>query len=192
MKLPAILVFVSAVVAVAGWTLDARTTLEIGSLMILAALILCGIGFWRGTGLPRRQAWAVIDGSNVMFWGGQEANLRHVAAVVRAARAEGHEPIVWFDANAGYRVSGRYLNACELAKYLRLPVRQVMIAPKGTPADPLILDSATRLAAPVITNDRYRDWFDQYPLAADPTRMIRGRIANGAARLDRVSPRAAA
>lgn len=190
MKVPASLVLLSFGVAAAGWLLDARIMLEFGVLMLLAALILVIIApeqpRQRRTGPRQRrvQAWSVIDGSNVLFWGGQQADLRNVLAVVQEVRAQGRKPQVWFDANAGYRIADRYLREDELARLLGLPVRQVHVAPKGTPADPLILAMATKLSAPVITNDRYRDWQQEYPLARDSQRLIRGRMHDGVARLD--------
>lgn len=200
MKLPASLVLFSASLAGTGWLLDSRVALEFGVLMVLAALILLIAAARRpgqrpgaGAGArPRRvRAWSVIDGSNVLFWGGPQADLQNVLAVVQAVRARGREPLVWFDANAGYRICDRYLRDDELAQLLNLPGRQVRIAPSGTPADPLILADATKLSATVISNDRFRDWHEQFPLARDPRRVIRGRIAAGTARLERPSAAAA-
>jgi hypothetical protein len=33
--------------------------------------------------------------------------------------------------------------------------------------------------APIVTNDRYRDWADDYPEIAEPGRLIRGGYRNG-------------
>lgn len=54
------------------------------------------------------------------------------------------------------------------------------MAPRGTPADPMLLDLAARTGAAIVTNDRYRDWIPQYPLLADPARLVRGRWTDGA------------
>lgn len=112
----------------------------------------------------RNQAtnWIVLDGSNVMFWNGGEARIETVREVLVAVKAHGLRPAVVFDANAGYKLAGRYLNDRALAKLLNLPVNHVLIAPKGTPADPLILCAARDRDARILTNDRYRDWSDDY------------------------------
>ncbi len=202
MKPPAVLLLMSLGIVAGCWWLQEQMLAEHAVLMAVAALLLLCRAAWRQgrqpqpraqrAAQPRRvRAWAVVDGSNVLFWGGPQADLGNVQAVVRAVRARGREPLVWFDANVGYRIADRYLREDELAQLLDLPERQVRVAPKGTPADPLILADATKLSATVVSNDRYRDWHADFPLARDPRRLIRGRIAAGTARLERPSAAAA-
>lgn len=104
----------------------------------------------------------LVDGSNVMFWRDNTPRLDTVQAVVAALRAQGWQPEVWFDANAGHHLAGRYLRDYELARLLGLSSRQIIVVPKGTPADPALMASARGLAAPVVSNDRFRDWQADY------------------------------
>lgn len=91
---------------------------------------------------------------------------------------------MWFDANVGYLVGDRYLGPVPLAKSLGLSARQVIVAPKGTPADPLVIEGARLLKSRIVSNDRFRDWQDQYPEVREAMRFLRGSIENGALRLD--------
>lgn len=126
---------------------------------------------------PRRAAnWIVVDGSNVLHWDRETPDIQSVRYVLGALKSEGFEPLVWFDANAGYLICGKYLGPVALARMLELPARQVMIAPKGTPADPLLLDAARKLGARVVTNDRYRDWAEEFPQIREAGFLIRGRM----------------
>lgn len=121
----------------------------------------------------------VVDGSNVMFWRDNTPSLDTATEVVTTLVENGYRPVVWFDANAGYHLIGRYAHDGELARVLGLPERQVIVVPKGTPADPALLAGARALRAPVVSNDRFRDWQADFGdvLAGQ---MIRGRpVADG-------------
>lgn len=178
-----LLVGLGALAALWSYLNDAPLTGLAIPLGVAALGLILGLS-WR----RKPPARVIIDGSNVLYWAGEQPDLNSVRAVVDQAAAMGLQPVVWFDANAGYLVADRYLNPAAFAQLLRLPLRQVFVAPKGTPADPLILDSATLLGAPVITNDRYRDWQEQYPIARQPDRLIRGLVSNGTARLTPQTP----
>ncbi|MCE5974263.1 hypothetical protein LZA78_12280 [Sinirhodobacter sp. WL0062] len=130
--------------------------------------------------------YAVLDGSNILYWRNEAPDLSAVRQVVQELQARGCSPVIWFDANAGYLVEGRYIGEYQFSVALGVPVRQVYVAPKGTPADPLILDAATKLSAVVVTNDRYRDWAGQYPMVGEYGRFIRGSFRDG--RLELVEP----
>ena len=94
------------------------------------------------------------------------------------------KPVVWFDANVGYLVGDRYLGPSPLARSFGLSVRQVIVAPKGTPADPMVIEGARSLNARIVSKDRFRDWQDQFPEVRDADSFLRGSIENGALRLD--------
>jgi hypothetical protein len=123
--------------------------------------------------------WIVVDGSNVMYWQDETPSLDTVRKVVTALRAEGFQPVVWFDANAGYLTLGRYLGPDLLSGQIGVARRHVFVAEKGVPADPLILEGAARLGARVVTNDRYRDWVERFPKVQEPGFLVRGRIRDG-------------
>ncbi|MCC6000172.1 MAG: hypothetical protein JJU19_04815 [Pararhodobacter sp.] len=152
--------------------------------LLLLAGLLGAVGVvWVLLARPRGRRYIVLDGSNLLHWQDNQPHLATVRAVVDAVQAQGYRPVVWFDANAGYLIGDRWLGPPELSRALGLPARQVFVAPKGTPADPLLLEGARRLGARVVTNDRFRDWREHYPWLAEPGFLIRGRVQDGAASL---------
>jgi hypothetical protein len=69
---------------------------------------------------PRRN-WVIVDGSNVLYWEGDNPKLSSVEAVLADLKARRFDPIVWFDANAGYLVKGRYMGPRAFGRALGLP-----------------------------------------------------------------------
>lgn len=108
-------------------------------------------------------AWIVIDGSNVMHWGGDGPRIETLNEVLRQLERLGYTPGVVFDANAGHLLEGRYRHDGAFARRLHLPCDRVMVVDRGTPADPVILEAARDMNARVVTNDRYRDWATRFP-----------------------------
>jgi hypothetical protein len=151
--------------------------------MVAAAVVILLAGLLAGRRRREEVPWIVVDGSNVMYWDRETPSLETVREVLRAVEAEGFVPLVWFDANAGHLVAGQYLRPEKLARKLGLRQGQVLVAPKGTPADPLLLEEAARLGVRVVTNDRFRDWAEDHPMVRDPERFVRGRVRDGVARL---------
>lgn len=123
-----------------------------------------------------KQNWIVVDGSNVLYWDRDVPNLQSLKYVLGALASEGFVPVVWFDANAGYLIANKYMGPRPLAGALDLPAKNVFVAPKGTPADPLLLSAARKLGARVVTNDKFRDWVDDYPEITEPGFLIWGRM----------------
>jgi hypothetical protein len=159
-----ICVFLS--VAVFGPVLSLPLAVSVGMVAVAVALLL----------RARRRA-------EPMYWDRETPSLGTVREVLRAVEAEGFVPLVWFDANVGHVVAGRYLGPEKMAKQLGLQQGQVLVAPKGTPADPLLLEEAARLGVRVVTNDRFRDWANDHPIVQDPERFVRGGVRDGVARL---------
>lgn len=126
---------------------------------------------------PRRHV--VVDGSNVMHWRDNTPDLEVLRAVVAELKRRGYTPGVVFDANAGYKLMGRYRHDGAMARLLGLPEDQVMVVPKGQVADGWILAAARDLGAPVVTNDRYRDWAEAHPEVTGPGYLIRGGYREG-------------
>jgi hypothetical protein len=164
-------------VAVSGPVVSLPLVVSAG--MVAVAVVL----LFRARGRTGAVRWIVVDGSNVMYWDRETPSLDTVREVLRAVEAEGFVPLVWFDANAGHVVAGQYLRPEKLAKKLGLRQGQVLVAPKGTPADPLLLEEAARLDVRVVTNDRFRDWAGDHPMVQDPDRFVRGSVRDGVARL---------
>lgn len=154
--------------------------------MVPVWLILILVAFttflWLRRLLARRgetQKRILIDGSNVMHWNGGDPDLLVVRSVARALSTKGYHVGVIFDANAGYKLADRYMNDAALAKALGLNEKQIMVAPKGHPADGFLLQAARDMDAPIVTNDRFRDWQADFPEVAVPGRLIHGGYREG-------------
>lgn len=130
------------------------------------------------------QKWVVIDGSNVMHWLDETPRIEPLREVLAELKAQGFTAGVVFDANAGYLVAGTYQHDHAFGRMLGLSEDRIMVVPKGTPADPMILTAARDLGARVVTNDRYRDWTAQYPEIKTPGFLIRGGYRDGRLWLD--------
>lgn len=141
---------------------------------VVAAVGLLAL-FWLS---PRQAAadWLVIDGSNVMHWFDETPSLETVSLVAAQLAQLGYRPIVWFDANVGYKVGSRYMGAEDLARHLPVAAKAIRVAPKGSPADPLLLAEAVRLRARVVSNDRFRDWTGDFPQLADAAFLVRAKV----------------
>ena len=114
-----------------------------------------------------------------MHWQDNTPDIRTVQAVVIHLQAVGFKTGVIFDANAGYLLTDKYRNERYFARKLKLKTNQVMVVPKGTPADAYLLQASREMNARIVTNDRFRDWADAYPEIAEPDRLIRGGFRNG-------------
>ena len=123
--------------------------------------------------------WVLIDGSNVMHWQDNTPSLETISKVVGLVRASGYVPGVVFDANAGWKLAGRYLHDGDFARLLGLEPRQVLVVAKGTQADPFLLQTAREFGARIITNDRFRDWAAENPDVQKPGFLIRGTVRGG-------------
>lgn len=150
--------------------------------LTLAALI--AVGLWRlrsrRAGVSDRSTRPIlIDGSNVMYWKNETPDLEVVRNLVAALEENGHPAGVVFDANVGYKIGDRYMNDAALADLLGVSVEQVLVSPKGTPADRFLLQASRDMDAPIVSNDRFRDWADEFPEITSPARLIRGGFRDG-------------
>lgn len=153
--------------------LAALAVVVLGSLLVLAR---------RGRRRPpaARRAWILVDGSNVMHWMDNTPRLDPLRGVVSELQRRGFTPGVVFDANAGWKLAGRYPDDADLARLSGLPAAQVLVVPKGTQADPWLLETARDHGARIVTNDRYRDWADRYPEVTRPGFLVPGGWRGGA------------
>jgi hypothetical protein len=150
-----------------------------GAVAGLVLLIHTGVRRRRRRSRPEPGQWIVLDGSNVMYWKDGTPRIETVQEVMRALSEPDLEIGVMFDANAGYLLFDRYTHDHAFAGLLGLPVDNVMVVPKGTPADPYILDAARQLGARIVTNDRFRDWVEDHPEIRRPGHLIRGGYRSG-------------
>ena len=124
----------------------------------------------------RDRNWILVDGSNVMHWEDNTPHVEPLRRVITALKAQGLDPGVVFDANAGWKLFGRYMGERELSQIIGLPQDQVLVVPKGSPADPWILTTARDFGAKIVTNDRYRDWAEAHPEVEKPGFLVRGSL----------------
>lgn len=157
---------------------------EVAVILLGAALLGRRLLRWWSRRRAGQAPWIAVDGSNVLYWQDDTPSLQTVRRVVDALKSRNLRPVVWFDANVGYLVGDRYLGPAPLARSLGLSARQVIVAPKGTPADPLVIEGARTLKARIVSNDRFRDWQEQFPEVRAASNFVRGDIENGALRLD--------
>ncbi len=120
----------------------------------------------------------IVDGSNVMHWGG-DPSLQVLTGVINRITDLGLTPVVVFDASVGHRLMGRYLHGDAMAKLIGLPAAHVYVVHKGVVADEVILDLAQDHGLKVVSNDRFRDWSVQFPLVKTKGRMMRGTWKGG-------------
>ena len=160
--------------------------------LTLMAIVLCGLLLlWVAATIARRvvsrraasvrgaQKCAIIDGSNVMHWKDGTPQIATVRCVVSYLSEQGFTVGVVFDANAGYLLSGKYQHDDTLSRALKLPESHVMVVPKGTQADPAILNMARNMKARIVTNDRFRDWAGDFPEVRKPGHLIPGSFHAG-------------
>ena len=120
----------------------------------------------------------VVDGSNVMHWGG-EPSARVLSQVLRGLEKAGKAPIVFFDANVGYVLGDHYFNEARLSDITGLPARHICVVPKGMTADEALLGFAEHHSLRIISNDRYRDWRVRFPYLEKKGVMLRGDYKSG-------------
>ena len=125
----------------------------------------------------------MIDGSNVMHWKGGDPDIATVTEVILKLTKLGYHPGVVFDANAGYLLTGQYEHDDALARAVGLPPDRVMVVDKGTQADPVLLQAARDFDSKVVTNDRFRDWEDDYPEIHSDGFLIKGHYIAGQLKL---------
>ncbi len=129
-------------------------------------------GLFRKPAAPKPRI--VVDGSNVMHWGGDPS-----VKVLHSVLADLSGPIVFFDANVGYKLMGKHMDAEDLAPLLGLTPTQITIAPSGTQADGLLLDYAAKHRLRVVSNDRFRDWTVKHRWVRKKGRVVRGDWKSG-------------
>lgn len=151
-------------------------------LALFAVLVFLGLKLLarRGKRKPARGTrFILVDGSNVMHWRDNTPDIEPVREVIATLKAQGYTPGVVFDANVGYKLEGRYRNHYKLAKRLGLPHEQVMVVPKGEPADPMILRAARDYGGRVVSQDRFRDWEQDFPELRKPGFRVPGGYDGG-------------
>ena len=102
----------------------------------------------------------VIDGANVAYEersAGGKPKLSNLLKVKRELEERGFEAVIIVDASLKYGIDDQ----AQLETLIRS--QQVRQVPAGTDADYFIIQFADQLDARVVTNDRYKDYAEQYP-----------------------------
>lgn len=115
----------------------------------------------------------------MIYWLDNTPQLAPLLQVVHDLSRQGMKPGVVFDANIGYKLTGKFMGERDLSRMLSLPRDQILVVPKGKQADPFLLETARDLKARIVTNDRYRDWTDRYPDVARPEMLVTGEMRDG-------------
>ncbi|AWD22336.1 NYN domain-containing protein [Pseudogemmobacter blasticus] len=181
--------FVLAFVVITIVVLDPQSAPAVAAVLAAVASFVLALRAARGPSPATRDAgqkrrpsrgkratprWIIVDGSNVLYWNPVGPSLATVSDVLRLLESQGFQPVIWFDANVGYKVGGDWMGPWELSKVLNLPQKQILVAAKGQPADPLVLAEARKRRASVVSNDRFRDWAEDHPEVTRPGFLIRG------------------
>lgn len=124
----------------------------------------------------------VVDGSNVMYWGGEPSALI-LSQVLRAIENKGYAPIVFYDANVGYVLGDRYYDELKMASVTGVAKENICVVDKGVVADQAILAFSKDHKLRIVSNDRYRDWRGQFPHVKRKGRLVRGTCKSGAVKL---------
>ena len=177
---------VIAAFSLPGWSeliLLAGPTALVSFLLLLLLQLRSVLRWLKGAGRTKL-GYIILDGSNVMYWKDETPRIETVREVVHHLAGLGFTPGVMFDANAGYLLFGRYHHHGYMGRMLGIHSDKVWVVPKGTPADPYILNAARKLGARIVTNDRYRDWAKDHPEIRESGHLIRGGYRSGKLWLD--------
>lgn len=113
----------------------------------------------------------LVDGSNALYWRGGHAEGCVPALLIRALQARRFVPRVYFDHSIGRHLPEEALSALG-------DLVQIIVAPRGTPADALMLAACADGRIQIVSNDRFQDWRGTHPqLRADW--RVTGRIGKG-------------
>lgn len=113
----------------------------------------------------------LVDGSNVLYWRGGQAQCEVLKFVVGALIQRRFAPSIYFDHSIH-----NYLPADKFATLNELS--QIIIAPPGTPADALLLGACDNGRIQIVSCDKYQDWQSKHPHMRRDWR-VSGRIGKG-------------
>jgi len=112
-----------------------------------------------------------IDGSNCLFWQSGQRCEDAPLLIIRALVSRRLAPVVYFDNSIHLHLGAQALDGIAA-------LGQVIIVPKGSQADPKIIEAAVAARSQIVTNDRFHDWRKVYPFLRNDT-LVTGHIAKG-------------
>lgn len=113
----------------------------------------------------------LVDGSNVLFWMGGQVNDAVPERVVKALRARRFHPQVHFDNSIERHMTPDALNSIAA-------VAQLIIAPRGTSADEMLLYASALERLQIVSNDRFRFWRKRFSGLRNSA-LVTGKIGKG-------------
>lgn len=113
----------------------------------------------------------LVDGSNVLFWGGNQPLAQLPMLVVCALHVRRYTPVVYFDSSISRHLGKKHFDALS-------DIATINFAPDGTPADAILLEECEEGRLQIVSCDRFRDWRSEHPrLRADW--LVTGRYNKG-------------
>lgn len=160
-----------------GWIIGNLAAAIFGLFFLALAILAAGwLDVFRGFAKPPASTGPaiLIDGSNVMHWGG-DPSLIVIKGMLQDLQTRGFNPLIYFDANVGFKLYDAYANSQSMALRLGLPRWQVEVVPGGVIADERLLERASRGGLKIVTNDRFRDWQARFPRIGEHGFLIKGK-----------------
>src|SRR5689334_2588675 len=123
-----------------------------------------------------RREVVVIDGANVAYEersAGGKPKLSNLLNVRSELEERGFEAVIIVDASLKYDIDDQ----SQLETLIQS--QQVRQVPAGTDADYFIIQFSEEFNARVVTNDRYKDYLDEYPWITDrrvPYMIVKGEV----------------
>ncbi len=98
----------------------------------------------------------LMDGSNVLFWRGGHVAPQMPEMVAKTLRARRFDPVIYFDNSIGRHMPQGLLDLLD-------DQFEMIITPRGTQADELLLDACALGRCQIVSNDRFRGWRELHP-----------------------------
>lgn len=139
-------------------------------------------------GLRLDEKTAVLDGSNIYHLGHDNGlDAQPLGEIAHDLRAQGYRIVCFFDANIFYTLgehgafrSGKRHSLVMLERIFGLKENEIYIVPSGVQADKYILECLKNM--PIcfaVTNDRFRDYANQYPTVMKDNLWRKGVVISG-------------
>jgi len=110
----------------------------------------------------------IVDGSTVLFAGGQKPKVKNLKLVIQKLKEEGYQPTVFVDASRRHDIDDKQAYARMVSQGT---IQQV---PVHTPADRWILEYAAKHPeCKILSSDAFTDWKNEFPWVDDQSRFIR-------------------
>jgi hypothetical protein len=135
--------------------------------------------------MPKQKA--IVDGSNAAYLQAPReprANIRNISAVAKAVEKSGRDPIIIFDPS----IRSLLVDADEFEQLMSDP--RVITVADGKDINQLILETAEKLDALIISNNTYIDYYEDYPWIEGrriPVAMVDGSVLLLETKLKRAS-----